>query len=290
MKVVFLGTAASKPTKERGLSSIAIQYQGNVVLFDCGENTQRQMISLVKPSKVSSIFLTHFHGDHVLGIPGLLMTMSLEERTDPLSIYGPKNTIYFLQNLFKSGHFGITFNVDVHELEDGDTIDFEDFYIRVFETDHSVPSLGYIFKEKDKRGNFIEEKAKKLGIEGRMFSQLEKNGEIIVNGRKITLDEVTGPKNIGRSVVYTGDTLPTPISWEEADLLIHESTFLKEEDRGDTYHSTIQEACEAAQKIGAKKLALTHISQRYNTEEIENEVKKYTDNVVIAEDRMMIEL
>lgn len=290
MNVIFLGTAASKPTKERGLSSIAIQYHGNVVLFDCGENAQRQMISLVKPSKISSIFLTHFHGDHVLGVPGLLMTMSLDERTDPLSIYGPKNTAYFLQNIFKSGYFGITFDVNVHELEGGETVDFKDFYVRTFETNHGVPSLGYIFKERDRRGNFIEDKAKKLGIKGRMFSKLEKDGKITVNGKKVTLDEVTGPENIGRSIVYTGDTLPINIPWREADLLIHEGTFLTEEDRGDTYHSTVQEACEAAEKIKAKKLAVTHISQRYTAEEIAQEADKYTDSIVIAEDKMIIEL
>jgi len=290
MKVVFLGTAASKPTKERGLSSIALQYKGNVVLFDCGENAQRQMLSLIKPSKISSMFLTHFHGDHILGVPGLLMTMSLNERKEPLDIYGPKKTVYFLKNFFKSGYFGITFDVIIKELKDKDIIDFKEFYVQSFETNHGVPSLGYIFKEKDRRGSFMEEKAKKLGIKGKMFAELEKKGEIYLNGRKIRLEEVTDPKKIGKSIVYTGDTLPVDIPFEECDLLIHDGTFLNDQDRNDTYHSTVKEACETAVKIKAKKLVLTHISQRYSIDEIQEEAWKYLKDTIIAEDFMVIEL
>jgi len=290
MKIVFLGTAASKPTKERGLSSIALQYKGNVVLFDCGENAQRQMLSIIKPSKISSIFLTHFHGDHILGVPGLLMTMSLNERKEPLDIYGPKKTAYFLKNFFKSGYFGITFDVIIKELKDKDIIDFKEFYVQSFETNHGVPSLGYIFKEKDRRGSFMEEKAKKLGIKGKMFAELEKNGKIYLDGRKIRLEEVTDPKKIGKSIVYTGDTLPVDIPFKECDLLIHDGTFLNDQDRNDTYHSTVKEACETAVKIKAKKLVLTHISQRYSIDEIQEEVRKYLKDTIIAEDFMVIEL
>ncbi len=290
MKVIFLGTAACKPTKERGLSSIAVQYKGNVVLFDCGENAQRQMLSTIKPSRISSIFLTHFHGDHMLGVPGLLMTMSLNERKDPLSVYGPERTIYFLKNLFKSGYFGITFDVNVRELKDKDIVDFDDFYIQSFETHHGIPSLGYTFKEKDRRGSFIEEKAEKLGIKGKMFAELEKNGEIYLDGRKIKLEEVTDSKKIGKSIVYTGDTLPVDIPFKECDLLIHDGTFLTDQDRNETYHSTVKEACETAIKIKAKKLALTHISQRYNADEMREEARKYFEDTVIAEDLMVIEL
>jgi ribonuclease Z len=267
MKVIFLGTAASKPTKERGLSSIALQYKGNVVLFDCGENAQRQMLSIIKPSKISSMFLTHFHGDHILGVPGLLMTMSLNERKEPLDIYGPKKTVYFLKNFFKSGYFGITFDVIIKELKDKDIIDFKEFYVQSFETNHGVPSLGYVFKEKDRRGSFMEEKAKKLGIKGKMFAELEKNGKIYLDGRKIRLEEVTDP-----------------------DLLIHDGTFLNDQDRNDTYHSTVKEACETAVKIKAKKLVLTHISQRYSIDEIQEEAWKYLKDTIIAEDFMVIEL
>jgi len=290
MKVIFLGTAASKPTKERGLSSIALQYKGNIVLFDCGENAQRQMLSIIKPSRISSMFLTHFHGDHILGVPGLLMTMSLNGRKDPLSIYGPEKTVYFLKNFLKSGYFGITFDINIKELKDKDVVDFEEFYVQSFETNHGVPSLGYIFKEKDRRGSFIEKKAKKLGIKGKMFTKLEKKGEIYLNDRKIKLEEITGPKKIGKSVVYTGDTLPVDIPFEECDLLIHDGTFLNDQDRNDTYHSTVKEACEIAIKIKAKKLVLTHISQRYNIDEIREEAWKYLKDTVVAEDFMVIEL
>ena len=290
MKVIFLGTAASKPSKDRGLSSIAIQYKSDVVLFDCGENAQRQMISLIKPSKISSIFLTHFHGDHILGIPGLLMTMSLNERKDPLSIYGPEKTVYFIKNLLRGGYFGISFDVHIKELKDKDVVDFEDFYIQAFETKHGIPSLGYIFKEKDRRGSFIENKAKELGIKGKMFSELERKGEIIINGKKIKLEDVTGPKKIGRSIVYTGDTLPLDIPFRGCDLLIHDGTFLTDEDRNGTFHSTVKEACEAALRIEAKKLVLTHISQRYTSDEIQKEALKYFENTIVAEDFTVIEL
>ncbi|MEA1993780.1 MAG: ribonuclease Z [Euryarchaeota archaeon] len=290
MKVVFLGTGASRPTKERGVSSIAVKYRGEVILFDCGENAQRQMVSLIKPSKITSIFISHFHGDHVLGIPGLLMTMSLSERTEPLDIYGPEKTIYFLKNMLKSGYFGINFDVNVHEIEDGGRVNFGEYYIQSFKTDHGVPSLGYIFKENDRRGSFIEEKTEKLGINGKMFSKLERNGEITVNGKNVTMEELTGPKKTGKSIIYTGDTLPVDIPFKKCDLLIHESTFLNEKDRNNTFHSTVKDACEAARDIGAKKLILTHISQRYDPGEIEKKAREYIDSAEVAEDLAVIEL
>jgi ribonuclease Z len=292
MKVVFLGTAAGRPTRNRSLPCIALQFEGETILFDCGENAQRQMISVVSPSKIGKIFISHFHGDHYLGLGGLLQTMSLNKRETPLSIYGPQGTIEYLKHFFASGHFGIRFDITLYEMEE--SVIEEDLYcIRSFPVDHGVPTIGFVFEEKEKRGRFLEEKAKSLGIRGRLFSEIEEKGQIEINGKIITLEEVTGPPRKGRRVVYSADTLPCQKIVEVADhcdLLIHEGTYLNDEDRHGTYHTTVREACEIASKAEVKALVLTHISQRYEEEEIKEEAEKWFPGAVVAEDLMEIEM
>jgi len=291
MKISFLGTAGSKPTPERNPSCIAISYGRDVILFDCGEGCQKQMLRKVRQSRIRRVFISHFHGDHYLGLPGLMMTMSLNGRTDPIEIYGPKGTLEFIKAMLMSGYMDISYDVKVKELS-SDKLQFNGYSIQSFPVDHGVPSLGFIFLEDPKRGSFDTRKARELGIEGEMFSKLENEGELILDGKTIKLEDVTQNRKKGRRVTYSGDTKPIdfPMETKGSDILIHEATFLNDEERGDTYHSTVGEACEAATHIGAKTLILTHINSRYNDIEIMERAKDRFDNVMVAEDLMEIEL
>jgi len=291
MKIVFMGTAGSKPSPDRNPSCIVLSYLRDVILFDCGEGCQKQMLRNVKQSRIRRIFITHFHGDHYLGLPGLLMTLSLNGREAPIEVYGPVGTIEFIRALLNSGYMEISYDIKVIELNDNE-LQCDGYSVRAFPVDHGVPSLGYIFKEDDRRGSFDLKRAKGMGLKGSMFSELEKEGKLNVDGRIIKLEDVTRETKKGVKITYSGDTRPIdfPMETKGSDVLIHEATFLNEKERGDTLHTTVREACEAAISMGAKKLVLTHINSRYDDQELLDEAKKYFDNVLIAEDLMEIEL
>ncbi|ASJ10125.1 ribonuclease Z [Thermococcus sp. P6] len=271
LEVIFLGTGGIMPTRERNVPAIALRYNGEILLFDAGEGTVRQMNTAgLSPMKVDKIFITHFHGDHYLGLAALIQTMNLWNRERPLHIYGPKYTFEFVQNFLKTGFFRPGFDIHIHELGES-RLKFNGYEVWSFGVEHGVPALGYVFKERDKRGKFLPEKLARYGLSGGpVLGKLEREGRIEWKGRIIHLEDVTGPRRRGVKVAYTGDTRPTErvrLFSEGADLLIHDATYLSPEHRGDSYHSTVGEACEVARRCSAKLLALFHRAFRYSYEE-----------------------
>lgn len=235
--------------------------------------------------RIEKIFITHFHGDHYLGLMSLIQTMTLWNRQRPLHIYGPKYTFEFIQNYLKSGFFAPSFEIHVHEL--GETrLKFGDYEIWSFKVEHGIPALGYVFKEKDKRGNFDLKKISEFGLKpGPWMKELELKGKIEINGRIIHLEDVTGERRRGVKVVYTGDTEPcgrVKLFSERADLLIHEATYLSDKDRGESYHSTVNEACEVAKKAKVKLLALFHRAPRYKYDEYFQKVRQLCNHKFIV--------
>jgi ribonuclease Z len=247
---------------------------------------------------LSSIFVSHFHADHFLGIPGLIQTMSFMGRKEPLMIYGPEGTREFTE-LFKSfGYFNLNYEVRGIQLEPGDVVEGKDYVIRAIKTDHSIPSLGYALVENPRPGRFNREKAVKLGIPpGPLFAKLQKGNPVEVNGKLVKPEDVMGDSRPGRTVVYSGDTRPCEAVLEasrDADLLIHDCSFADEmaEWAEESRHSTAGEVAALAKEAGVRKLVLTHISSRYtnDSEPILNDSKKVFENVSVAEDLMEIEI
>lgn len=297
-RVTFLGTGGTLPTPDRNPSSILINREGDMILFDCGEGTQQQMMRAKTGMKLNSIFITHFHADHFLGIPGLIQTMSFNGRKEQLDIYGPAWTKQFVQLLIQLGYYKLGFEIIAHELEDGEKIDNGEYFVKALETDHGIPSLGYVIEEKRRKGRFNKEKAIQLGIpEGRLFSKLQNGGSIQIDGKVIHPSQVMGKSRSGRKIIYSGDTRPCKNIESEskgADLLIHDSTFSQDmiEWAIETKHSTSTEAAYIAKNANVKELALTHISSRYSEKRdlLLNEARKIFENVLMAEELMEIEI
>lgn len=298
LKITFLGTSGTIPSVERNPSAILIQFEGERILFDCGEGTQRQMmIAKVGFRNLNNIFITHMHTDHFIGCFGLIETMSLNERREKLTFYTPNAT--FLEKLFKTfGYQYLDFPIEVVELKDGDIVKFKNFKILAFETDHIIPSLGYALIENERRGKFNRERAEELGIPpGPLYAKLVRGESITINGKTITPDMVIGKPRKGRKIVYTGDTRPCKRTLEvamNADVLIHDASFSSElqEWAVESKHSTAREAAEIAKKAKVKKLVLTHISARYSKDPLPllNEAKEIFENTIIAEDFLSFEV
>lgn len=271
LSVTFLGTGGAVPTTRRNTSAIFCRREGEGMLFDCGEGTQRQMMRFGTGFDVDHIFVSHLHADHVLGIPGLLQTLDFNERRAPLTIYAPHRTTDSLENLNVASGTRPSFPLHIRGVRPGDVAyEAADYSVRVFETDHDTWSLGYAIVENDRKGRFDREHALELGVpEGPMFGRLH-DGESVTleDGTVIDSEQVVGDPRPGRRVVYTGDTRPTEESVEyarDADLLIHDATFASDNAAraGDTGHSTATQAAEIAKEAGAKRLALVHVSSRY---------------------------
>jgi ribonuclease Z len=298
IRLVFLGTAASRPTVRRNVSSLMVQRFGELLMFDCGEGTQRQMMRYGTGFGVHDIFFTHMHADHILGLPGLLRTMGLQGREEPMRLYCGQGEAKVVGDAVHLGVERVPFEVAVHELEPGQAIARDGYDIIPFPTHHGRRSLGYALVEHERLGRFDPERARELGVpEGPAFGRLHRGESVEVDGRVITADSVVGPPRPGRRVVYTGDTRPTRITVENArnaDLLVHEATFSEEEaDRArETDHSTAREAAEVARDAGVRLLVLTHLSPRYglDPEILEREARAVFPNAEIARDGLEIEI
>lgn len=299
LRIIFLGTGGSWPTVKRNVSSIAIKRGSEILLFDCGEGTQRQFQqSNLSYMQISKIFITHFHGDHFLGLPGLIQTMQLNDRDKPLHIYGPKGMEELTDKLLTLGYFQPSYKIISHDTNTNDEIEFEDYSIRTLKVNHNVPTLSYCLLEHQRPGKFNKPKAVEIGIpEGPLFSKLQRGQSVILaNGKEITPDMVLGPSRKGRKVVISGDTKPCEelIAFsKDADVLIHEATFDSELEKvaKEYGHTTASQAAELAKKACVEKLFLVHISPRYlDYHVLENEARKVFLRSFIPKDFHEIEV
>jgi len=300
LQIIFLGTAGSVPTPKRSLPAIVLLRKGEQIMFDCGEGAQRQMIKAkVGFHKKMKVFISHMHGDHVLGLPGLLQTMALLDREKKLEIYGPNGIKKFLENIRETLQFVLTFPIEIHEIyEAGVACEEKEYIVQAVWANHVIPTLAYAFIEKPRPGKFYPEKARKLGVpEGPLWSRLQHGHKIkLSNGKIIKPEDVTGPLRLGRKIVYTSDTKPFKSFVKfaaGADLLIHDATLGDElaERAEEDGHSTPEQAAKNAKKANVKKLILTHISARYDDASILLEqAKKIFKNTQVAEDFMKIEI
>ncbi len=299
--MTFLGTSAARPTVERNVSGLAIHREGETLLFECGEGTQRQMMRYGVSFALFEIFFTHFHADHFLGVIGLIRTLGLQGRPEPLFLYGPKGAKKVLSTAMQLGVERVPFPVEITEVKAGDTVGKRDGYdIHAFPTEHGGgPSLGYVLKEHVRRGRFDVEKAKAAGIpEGPLWGKLAKGEPIeLADGRRLTADGFVGATRPGRLVAFTGDTRPcaaTVDAAQGADLLIHEATFGEEErDRArDTGHATAKEAAQVALAAKAKRLLLSHVSARYSisADELVREAREVFPNASVAKDGLEVDV
>jgi len=296
-ELVFLGTGSGIPTAKRNHPSIYLRHEGDVLLFDCGEGTQKQLLLAgLNFMKIKRIFITHWHADHWAGLISMMQTMSMEGRTEPLHIYGPEAE-RFIGDILDLDYWGPRFrvvpeNVPVHGDEVTEVFKTDDYSIGCIPVKHSVPAVAYSFTEKDKV-NLDMKKAQKLyGLkQGRAAGQLKEKGEIVFKGKKIKLGDVAVVKK-GVKMAYSGDTVPCRnlnLIAEGADVLIHDSTFTEEQE--DRLHAGAKEAALTARQAGVKKLVLTHFSRRYtNLKPLLEEAQKTFKNTIVAKDFLKMKL
>ena len=294
---MFLGTAGSMPTAQRSPSALLVRRGGERLLVDCGEGTQRQLLrSDVGLIELREIFMTHYHADHYLGLPGMLKSFSLRGRELPISIYGPPG----LRELFAAMRriFGrLTFDVELVELEPGEALERGDYDLQTFPVEHGVKALGYALVEHARPGRFDNETADALGIPfGPERGALQRGDPVtLADGRTITPDAVLGPARPGRRLVIAGDTAPTAAviaAAHQADVLVHEATFCEDErERArETLHSTAADAAELARMADVVLLALTHISSRYFGHDVVREARAIFPETVVPRDFDVIEI
>ena len=298
MKLVFLGTSAAQPTENRGLSCICLEREGEILMFDAGESAQ---ISYLKSglgwNKKMKIFVTHMHGDHCIGILGLLQTMTMQHRTETLEIYGPKGIDEFISANIKILNFGLSFPILISIITEGKILETKFYSIYVCKASHSIPAFSYKFEEKDKPGRFNLEKARKLGIpEGHLWNKLQNGEEIEIDGKILRPDQVLGEKRPGKKIGISGDTMPTrelEKFFESCDYLVFDSTFLDEikEKAIETCHSTAKQAALLAKNANVKNLILTHFSARYKDERQHlEEANRVHESVITSKDLLEVEI
>ena len=299
LSVTFLGTGAACPTVDRNVAGLAVQREGETILFDCGEGTQRQMMRYGVGFSFAEVFFTHFHADHMLGITGLLRTMGLQDRTAPVTLYGPRGAPKILGAAMSLGIERNKFPVEVVEIRAGDRLRRDEYDIVVFETDHRADTVGYALAEHTRLGRFHPDRARELGVpEGPLWGRLHKGETVTLDdGRTVSPPDLVGAPRRGRTVVYSGDTRPHLALLQAArgaDLLIHEATFGGDEaERAvETGHSTASEAARLALEAGVRRLVLTHISPRYTRDapELLAEARAVFPETTIARDGMVVEV
>ncbi len=298
MKLVYLGTSAAAPTPERSLTCICLVRENEVLMFDAGEGAQVAYLKAGLPwNKKMKIFVTHLHGDHCLGILGLLQTMSMQKRTESLEIYGPAGIEEFITANIKVLNFGLPFPVFITIVEEGNVVNEKKYQINCCEAQHGIPAFSYCFEENERPGIFYPEKAKELKIpEGKLWQELQNGNSIEIDGKKIDSSQVTGEKRPGKKIGISGDTRPTEKLknfFTNSDYLSFDCTFsfdLKER-AIETNHSTAKEAAELAKESKAKNLILTHFSARYSDESVLlDEAKQIHESVIAAKDLLEIEI
>ena len=295
LDVLFVGTAGSAPTAGRGLPATLVRRGGDRLLFDCGEGTQRQLVRSVGLMELEEVFITHYHADHVLGLPGMLKTYGLHGRQTPLTVYGPPG----LRRLFEGlrpviGKTG--FELELVELEPNGELRREDYTIATFAVDHGVRALGYALVEDRRPGRFDEVRARELGVEpGPAFGRLQRGETVAGRDGEVSPQEVLGEPRPGRKVVLAGDTVPCEmtrvVAWR-ADLLVHEATFGEEDAAraAETRHSTARGAAELAASAEVGLLALTHVSPRYPPGELRDQARAVFERTIVPRDFDRIEI
>jgi ribonuclease Z len=295
LSVAFLGTGGAVPSARRSTASVLVMRGGERLLFDCGEGTQRQLQKSLGLVQVDEIYLTHFHADHFLGLPGLLKTYDLTDREAPLTVYGPRG----LEDLFGTlgGLIGrLGFGLELVEIEPGDEIALEDGEIRPFAVEHGVRACGYALIEDQRPGRFDLEQARRLGVpEGPAFAALQRGEAVEGAAGRVEPGQVVGEPRPGRRVAITGDTGPCPETVEAArgaELLVHDASFSEEEAQRarDTGHSTVGQAAAVAREAGVKLLALVHISSRYHVGQVLEEAREAFEASVAPRDFDLVEI
>jgi len=298
VELLFLGTGGSVPTPERNTVAIALRHGPEVLLFDCGEGTQRQfMRSSFSFMKVTRVFVTHLHGDHFLGLPGLIQSMNFNGREKALLIYGPEGTMQMVESVLHLGLFDLGFDVVARELADAEMVEGDDFTVKAIKVEHTVPALGYVFEERGSPGRFRPDRARELGVpEGPLYARLQAGESVTVGDVIVTPDMVLGASTNGIKVSYSGDTRPCEAFMEAArgsDVMVHEATVESSlVDKARIFgHSTAEEAARLAASAGARKLYLVHFSGRYEDPAVLlEEASNYFPESYLAVDLMVIDV
>jgi ribonuclease Z len=295
LNVVFLGTGGSVPSARRATACVLIRSGGARVLVDAGEGAQRQMINSTGLIQVDDVYITHFHADHYLGLPGLLKTYDLLERRKPLRIVGPAGLVELFEALRRI--FGrLRYEVELVELEPGEGVEHDGFEMRAFGVEHRMRALGYAYVEPQRPGRFDVEAARGLGItDPHDFGRLQRGETISVDGAEIRPDQVLGEPRHGRKIVITGDTGPcemTRVAAHAAQLLIHDGTFALEESSraAETGHSVARDAAQLAAEAEVEMLAIVHVSSRYNVSAVLGEAREAFPNTVAPRDFDLVEI
>ena len=296
MIITFLGTAAAVPTRSRGLPCICVEREGELLMFDAGEGAQTAFARAgLGWNKKMSVFVTHLHGDHCLGLPGLIQTMSMRDRSSPLRIYGPRGTAEFVTENLRMLRFRPPFELTVRDIDEGDVHRGKEYSVSACRADHTTHALSYLVREADRPGRFHPDRAQELGVpKGPLWKRLQSGQDVEVAGRTVRPGEVCGDARPGLSIGYSGDTRPAAKLerfFAGCRCLIFDATFAEgHADKADTVgHSTAAGAARLARNAGAKRLILTHFSARYADDALHlAEARSIHPDVVAAADMMSI--